>query len=283
MRTVLVHRGICVENIEASARFYSQALGFQPIPDAPADLAALKALTRRPTVDLKAVCLRDARGVTLELLQFQDPPATGARQRRALNQFGLTHFCFWSGHIETSANLVEAHGGAAHRKTLVNAAGQNARVMYCTDPDGVRVEFGERVGESPGFLHSGVSVADGAQTVAFYSSVLGMKVLEQGEMRDQAAWLAPLMELKDVSLSVYVLSTEDGDRIELLHVHQPQAFGSRAPSTPNRFGLTHMTWKVDHLEHAFREAERAGVLPERIDAGSFVCTDPNGVTHIILS
>jgi catechol 2,3-dioxygenase-like lactoylglutathione lyase family enzyme len=59
------------------------------------------------------------RGPTaIELLAFREPNPFGEQTRRAVNQLGLTHLSF---RVDLGATALE--------------------FLYCTDPDGVRVEL----------------------------------------------------------------------------------------------------------------------------------------------
>jgi catechol 2,3-dioxygenase-like lactoylglutathione lyase family enzyme len=163
----------------------------------------------------------------------------------------------------------------------------NTRVMYCSDPDGVRVELGERSGEPFAFLHSGACVGDLGETLTFYRDVLAFHVVEQLELKQQAAWLAPLMELQDVSLTAHVLVSERGERIELLECHRPSPYGSRQLAPPNRFGLSHMTFAVPDLDETaalIRTLRGTGSTPVFISAHgvrALACADPNGILLIM--
>ena len=259
MAVTLAHRGICVSQIDRACDFYGRALGFSPVTDGALDAQVLGQLTGHTDVELHSQFVRDGSGVSLELVQFVRPPPSGARERRALNQYGLTHFCFWTPCIEETARMIELHGGVPHWHTLVSSEEMNTRVMYCSDPDGVRIELGERKDEPMAFLHSALCAGDVAQTIDFYSQLAGFKLIEHLELSRHTSWLAPLMELPEVSLSAYVLVSDQGERIELLECHRPAPFGTRQAVGPNRFGLSHMTFTVSDLDRTAELASRLGV------------------------
>ena len=57
---------------------------------------------------------------------------------------GMTHLCFRVGDMNAVAAALEEHGAEDHRSTrseLPNPGGEPVRLMYVTDPDGVRVEL----------------------------------------------------------------------------------------------------------------------------------------------
>lgn len=285
MESFLAHRGICISDLDAACEFYANALRFSPVENGVADERVLQALTGHSDAAVRSQRVQDEAGVTLDLVQFLSPPAVGTRHRRPLNQCGLTHLCFWTPCIEDTARLIEEHGGVAHWHTLVTATEMNTRVMYCSDPDGVRVELGEKSGAPFAFLHVGVCVGDLDATLTFYREVLGFRALEQLELRQHAAWLAPLMELPDVSLTAHVLVSQRGERVELLECHRPQPFGSRGLAAPNQLGLSHMTFAVSDLNHTAGLIGTLGGTDATLICAdgerALACADPNGVTLIM--
>jgi catechol 2,3-dioxygenase-like lactoylglutathione lyase family enzyme len=285
MESFLAHRGICISDLDAACEFYATALRFSPVEDGVADEPMLQALTGHADAAVRSQLVRDAAGVTLDLVQFLSPTALGTRHRRPLNQYGLTHLCFWTPCIEDTARLIEGHGGIAHWHTLVTAREMNARVMYCTDPDGVRVELGEKSGVPFAFLHAGVCVGDLDATLTFYREVLGFRSVEQLELKQHAGWLAPLMELRDVSLTAHVLANQRGERIELLECHRPAPFGKRSLTPPNQLGLSHMTFTVSDLDGTAGLVRTLGGTDTTLictdGVRALACADPNGVTLIM--
>ena len=252
------------------------------------DTDVLRELTAHDDAALRSLCMRSGR-VMFELLQFENPPMEGRRERRPLNQFGVTHLCFWTPRIEDTAESIERHGGAAHWHTLVTAREFSTRVMYCTDPDGTRIEIGERPGQPFEFLHSGLCVHDIDATLRFYGGALDCAKVEENELRSHSQWLGPLMELDSPALVPRVLSTAGGDRIELLVLDGPPPFGSRRRPPPNRYGLGHTTYMVDSLENAADAALQSGAIDPAwcgrrsgSRGGAFACADPNGAPLILM-
>lgn len=134
------HLGICVSDIERSLRFYRDALGFTVAENYEIGPEVSRTM-EIDNVSLRAQYLR-REDITLELLEFHSPPATGPQERRALNQFGLTHLCFWVDDLEAAIGKVCDAGGAVHEQTRTQLP--TVRIIYCTDPDGIRVELLQR-------------------------------------------------------------------------------------------------------------------------------------------
>ena len=135
------HFGICVGDLERSLRFYCDALGFEKA-ESHAIGSEFARLMDLPDVAVTSQFIR--RGHTaIELLAFDDPPPFGPRERRAVNQLGLTHLSFRVQDLAATAERVVALGGAVveSTRTTIDLGGTALEFLYCTDPDGVRVEL----------------------------------------------------------------------------------------------------------------------------------------------
>jgi lactoylglutathione lyase len=82
-------------------------------------------------------------GLTIELLAFASPPVIGSRQRRPMNQLGFTHLSLRVSDLEAMADAIEAAGGQVVRttRTSLDVGGMDLDFVFCTDPDGVRIEL----------------------------------------------------------------------------------------------------------------------------------------------
>jgi catechol 2,3-dioxygenase-like lactoylglutathione lyase family enzyme len=131
------HFGVAVSDIEASARFYTGALGFTRAESYRID-DGLDTIMELDGIQLDLLFLRRP-DMMLELIQYRSPAAFGSRERRPLNQFGVTHMSFWVQDLENAMARVQEFGGAVHASTRATVYGND--LVYCTDPDGVRVEL----------------------------------------------------------------------------------------------------------------------------------------------
>jgi len=57
-----------------------------------------------------------------------------------MNQLGLTHLSFRVDDLEAVAQKIEEMGGTVHTGTRTTF-GPTLDFIYCTDPDGVRIEL----------------------------------------------------------------------------------------------------------------------------------------------
>lgn len=144
------HIGICVTHLSRSIAFYT-ALGFtkaegfeqrggSQIP--PADgTTSISTLLEIEGVHLFGQFMRRADGLAIELLEFKNPHPFGQYSRRSMNQLGFTHLSYYVTDLEAAMAVIEKAGGTAHRHTrnYFDTPGMNA--VFCSDPDGVRIEL----------------------------------------------------------------------------------------------------------------------------------------------
>ena len=132
------HFGICVSDLDRSLRFYCEGLGFEPAQShsVGAEFGPLMEVDD-PKLESRFIT-RD--GVSIELLWFAQPGHMGPAERRPMNQLGLTHLSFRVDDLEAVATRIEEMGGAVHTATRTTF-GPTLDFVYCTDPDGVRIEL----------------------------------------------------------------------------------------------------------------------------------------------
>jgi len=135
------HLGICVSDLERSVRFYCEGLGFEVVAShrVGAEFADLMEVEGG---DVESRMLsRD--GVTIELLGFVSPGHIGDGVRRPMNQLGLTHLSLRVDDVDRLASTIEELGGTVVRgtRTTVDLPRVRLDFVYCTDPDGVRIEL----------------------------------------------------------------------------------------------------------------------------------------------
>ena len=135
------HLGICVSDLERSQRFYCDALGFEKAEshDIGPEFARLMDLD-----DVAVTSQFIRRGSTaIELLAFRQPAPLGPAGRRPVHQLGLTHLSFRVRDLAAvAARIVELGGSVVESsRTVIDLGGTPLEFVYCTDPDGVRVEL----------------------------------------------------------------------------------------------------------------------------------------------
>ena len=138
----LSHAGICVSDLDRSLRFYCEALGFRPaeVYDVGDEFGRLMELEG---VRLRSQFIEADGGVRLELLCFTSPSSDGARTRRPLNRYGISHLSFHVEDVDAVAEKIRRFGGEVHdhTRTTIGKPGGAPDFVYCSDPDGTRIEL----------------------------------------------------------------------------------------------------------------------------------------------
>jgi catechol 2,3-dioxygenase-like lactoylglutathione lyase family enzyme len=139
------HSGICVADLDRSVRFYCDGLGFRLADRHDIGPGYGPSLEVEGGVDLVCQFLRRDDGLTVELLAFGSPNATGSPSSRR-NQLGLTHLSFWVDDLTAAAAHLVACGGALVEGTSMD---EGVPLVFIADPDGTRVELMQRPPRPP--------------------------------------------------------------------------------------------------------------------------------------
>jgi catechol 2,3-dioxygenase-like lactoylglutathione lyase family enzyme len=137
--TAFSHVGICVSDLEASVRFYTEALGFEVAEGHTIGSEFGRLMDIDGPLVLHSQFLSNG-GVRIELLRFETPEGSGPRERRPMTQFGLTHLSMRVDDVAGVAERVRAYGGTVVEDTRTTLA-ESLDFLYCTDPDGTRIEL----------------------------------------------------------------------------------------------------------------------------------------------
>lgn len=295
----LLHRELCVHDIDAAARFYESALGFHPVASGGYSAGPwLEATTGLAGARLRTRLLRNAQGVALQLVQFASPAPIGVRTRRPMNLLGQTHINFYVRDLEQTLADIHANGGAVHERTRLDAPledGTASTMIYCTDPDGVRLEVWTTApygaGNSmaiavPGvarkFSHSGICVRDVERSLAFYAC-LGQQKGETFDYRDFPGGLDRVLELRGARLLAQMTRNSRGDVIELLAYADAPPQGLGVPPPANQYGLARLAFRTGDVQATTRALVAAGgrALGEACTwpdgSKRLRCADPDGV------
>jgi catechol 2,3-dioxygenase-like lactoylglutathione lyase family enzyme len=242
----LSHRGICVSDFDASERFYREALDFGDHLDYGIIEGPEMARTMQ-LADVRVRCkmLAHPDGPKIELLHFLQPSGFGERKRRSTLQYGLVHLSFYVDDIDKSAARIAAAGGAVHEETRGHYAEGRTTMLYCTDPDGVRIELMHSEGVPARFSHSGICIEDIDRAMDYYRA-LGFEPIDNYVLDQGYDWLATVNEVPGIKLRAQMMRDGEGNVIELLKVIEPASFGSRERRALNQFGLTHIAFWDDN-------------------------------------
>jgi lactoylglutathione lyase len=135
------HFGICVSDLDRSLRFYCDALGFEKA-ESHAIGCEFAALMDLPDVAVTSQFIRRGE-ISVELLAFHEPAPLGDGERRPLHQLGLTHLSFRVEDVTAMAARIVELGGAVvdSSRTSIALGAARLELVYCLDPDGVRIEL----------------------------------------------------------------------------------------------------------------------------------------------
>lgn len=135
------------------------------------------------------------------------------------------------------------------------------------------------------FSHVGICVADLDRSTRFYTEVLGFRELFTMPLGDE---LAATME-RGGTVTSRMLARPDL-RVELLWWHDGSAAGEGRRRPMDRRGVTHLCFRVDHVDELVDLARRAGgeawpatrstLTGQGVDGGdieALYLTDPDGV------
>lgn len=139
-RISVSHVGVCASDLARSVRFYTEALGF--VLDYYVDVGApFDVLTELPGLECRIGFFRQD-GLRIELAGYASPDVVGTPERRPMNQVGLTHLSLVVEDIDAVTERIVTFGGRVYPQTKV--ATPKGRLIFCTDPDGVRIELWQK-------------------------------------------------------------------------------------------------------------------------------------------
>ena len=152
----LSHSGISVSDIAKSTDFYVKALGFCQ-GSTRGGGPEYSDLTGLPDSDfVNTFLVKD--GVTIELIQFFTPAPSADVVPKPFNKYGLTHLSFRVSDIDEAVARIRKYGGSVLEGAVYEGVlaaptepveGEEkdvwqdgrSKIIFCLDPDGVRVEL----------------------------------------------------------------------------------------------------------------------------------------------
>ena len=95
-------------------------------------------LTELPGIKCRVGFFRQD-GLRIELCGYDSPGVVGTPERRPMNQLGITHLSLVVDDLDAVTERISKFGGRVHPETKV--ATLMGEFLFCTDPDGVRLEL----------------------------------------------------------------------------------------------------------------------------------------------
>jgi lactoylglutathione lyase len=139
----LSHIGICTADVERSLKFYTEGLGFTLAGSIEEIGPPFDVLMEMPGAKCRVHYVTHG-GVKLELIGYPGSAVTGTTERRPMNQLGFTHITLIVSDLDAAVARVVEFGGTVHPETNVNSP--FGPIVFCTDPDGVRIELFQMAG-----------------------------------------------------------------------------------------------------------------------------------------
>jgi catechol 2,3-dioxygenase-like lactoylglutathione lyase family enzyme len=135
------HTSFTVSDVERSVAFYQDLLGMELLSLGERDPAFSQKITGIPGAHLKVAYLRAPDGHRLELIQYLSP--AGKRLDTVTNNVGSGHLAFDVEDLPRLFQALTAKGVKFKSPPLEVPTGPNRGTLavYCTDPDGITLEF----------------------------------------------------------------------------------------------------------------------------------------------
>jgi glyoxylase I family protein len=137
-----LHIGLCVADMERSVRFYRDGLGFEAgeghaIENQFGKLLEIDGDSAHQNLMIK----KD--GISIELIHFKGADPKKKTRRRPMNQPGLTHLAFRVDDVDGTLARIRDLGGTVldQTRTTLGTVGKGSNLIFCTDPDGTRIEI----------------------------------------------------------------------------------------------------------------------------------------------
>jgi catechol 2,3-dioxygenase-like lactoylglutathione lyase family enzyme len=139
------HTGIIVDDLEKSLEFYQGFLNFELLQRHRDDSQYISEITGIQGLVADYAKLAIPGGFVLELLTYPSHPEI--RAKRKIHQPGEAHLAFEVDSVENMFNRV-CEQGIFFLSAPVLSSEKIAKVFFCLDPDGYRVEFVEMLTDS---------------------------------------------------------------------------------------------------------------------------------------
>ena len=139
------HTSFTVSDMDRSIAFFRDGLGFEVTSRAPRDPALIQAITGVDGAELEIAFVRGP-GHSLELIEYQKPDDKGQVMPRPCDT-GFTHVAFDVDNIDAAIETAEEFAVKPIGQVVTIDKGPNAggRVCYLRDPDGITIEFIEKL------------------------------------------------------------------------------------------------------------------------------------------
>lgn len=298
------HVGLHVAGLERSLGYYRDRLGLELVSEETCGGEQFEAVLGHPGAEAKLAILRlPQTDAYLELMEYVDP--TGTPIDPLHGNPGTCHVAFYTHDLEETWATLEAAGSELQGEEITLIEGgvfDGGKVIYCTDPDGIRVEFLQ----GPAYLdgsprdpdavpndrranetsHAGLHVAELDRALEFWVDQLGFEVVAKWVANDPGT--REVIGLPEAALNMAMLRMPGTNAY--FEVIEYQNVDDRHPVDPDHLnpGTCHVAVYVDDVDAAWETLRATGSAA--ISAGGVVelsegpfaggraiyCTDPDG-------
>jgi catechol 2,3-dioxygenase-like lactoylglutathione lyase family enzyme len=301
------HVGVHVTDLERSLGFYRDRLGFEVVEVTRVDSPHAGQILGRDGAEGDRALLRlPWSPAYLELLQYDDS-VQGKPVDPLHGNVGTFHLAFYTHDIDSLWTSIKEGGSELQSSdgaitSIEGGVFDGGKVIYATDPDGIRVEFLS----GPAYLdgsyrdadavpndrpanetsHAGIHVSDLERSCAFWVDVLGFDVVAKWVANDPGTRHVIGEPTADLNMAMLRLPGFNG----YFEVIEYQNTPGRHSVDPDHFNprTCHIAVYVDDLEATWSALEASGAglvstgiveIPEGRLAGAKViyCTDPDGI------
>ena len=140
------HTGLVVRDLERSLKFYKDLLGLSIWKRAREDGPFIEELVGIPGVSLEWIKLKTGDDSLVELLQYHSHPDQTPIKNSASNQAGCSHVALTVDNLDQVYLKLCDNGFHCNSAPLLSPD-NNAKVLYCHDPDGIILELVEEISE----------------------------------------------------------------------------------------------------------------------------------------
>ena len=136
------HAGIIVKDMEKSLEFYKDFLGLKIIQDFEDDSEYINKITGLNNCKAHFIKLKMLDGTVLELLEY--PTHRTKPHEISIINVGIAHIALRVSSTQKSYEFLSKNGVRVLSEPILSSEGF-AKVFFCLDPDGVRVELVEMI------------------------------------------------------------------------------------------------------------------------------------------
>lgn len=152
MNPSLYHIGLTVSDLERSMAFYRQAVGMTLEYRSAVASEAFDKLIAIDGIHIQ-FCYLTLGGFRLQLIEYVSG-GSDTTLDLGHNKVGNPHISFWVDDVESHYERLKALGVTVTSEILTQESPDLcARTFYCADPDGVQVEFCEKVWDHVSATH----------------------------------------------------------------------------------------------------------------------------------